>query len=352
MQRRDGKTRFNFRRKLGTLLLAAAIICTLALLSQTAFAQNTYVITDGNQVKTHITYETDPATVLNEAGFKLDEDDTYTTMLGNGVYEITVRRSVTVYIDHCGELLEVECHGETVGDLLAQLSIVVDGDTKLSVPASTATYDGMELTISRSIRVNETYTVEIPYEITYYNDPSLPEGIEAVLTQGQNGQMLCTASVVYEGGVELSRTVLTQTVTQQPVDQVVAVGTGAAQDVEAQGGLIIGDGIIITEDGQVLTYTSTMVVEATAYTHTDEGCDYWTATGTHVRVGTVAVDPRLIPYGTRMFIVSNDGEFIYGIATAEDCGGAIKNKRIDLYYPTTRECFQFGRRDCTVYFLG
>ena len=53
-----------------------------------------------------------------------------------------------------------------------------------------------------------------------------------------------------------------------------------------------------------------------------------------------------------MFIVSNDGQYVYGVATAEDCGGAIKQDRIDLYYPTTRECFQFGRRDCTIYFLG
>ena len=69
-------------------------------------------------------------------------------------------------------------------------------------------------------------------------------------------------------------------------------------------------------------------------------------------MGTVAVDPSLIPYGTRMFIVSNDGLYVYGIGTAEDCGGAIRGKRVDLYYPTLSECYAFGRRDCTIYFLG
>ena len=78
----------------------------------------------------------------------------------------------------------------------------------------------------------------------------------------------------------------------------------------------------------------------------------YTATMTVVHIGTIAVDPRVIPYGTRMFIVSNDGEYIYGVSTAEDCGGAIKGKRIDLYYPTLWECNQFGVRDCTIYFLG
>ena len=78
----------------------------------------------------------------------------------------------------------------------------------------------------------------------------------------------------------------------------------------------------------------------------------YTAIGTLCRVGAIAVDPKYIPYGTRMFIVSNDGSYIYGLSTAEDCGGAIKENRIDLYFETTSECFKFGRRTCTVYFLG
>jgi 3D (Asp-Asp-Asp) domain-containing protein len=53
-----------------------------------------------------------------------------------------------------------------------------------------------------------------------------------------------------------------------------------------------------------------------------------------------------------MFIVSNDGSYVYGIATAEDCGGAIKGDRVDLYMPTYGECIAFGRRGCTIYFLG
>ena len=72
-----------------------------------------------------------------------------------------------------------------------------------------------------------------------------------------------------------------------------------------------------------------------------------TATGTQVTAGrTVAVDPTVIPYGTEMYIEG------YGWRVAEDCGGAIQNKRLDLYMPTLEEAFQFGIRSCTVYFLG
>ena len=114
----------------------------------------------------------------------------------------------------------------------------------------------------------------------------------------------------------------------------------------------IADGYITLPTGEVLTYTDTATIRATAYTHTDAGCDFVTATGTTVHWGTVAVDPRYIPYGTRMFIVSNDGEYVYGIAVAEDCGGDIKGDRMDLYMPTYQQCMEFGRRNCTLYFLG
>ena len=53
-----------------------------------------------------------------------------------------------------------------------------------------------------------------------------------------------------------------------------------------------------------------------------------------------------------MFIVNADGSFVYGLATAEDCGGGIKGKRLDLYMPTLTEAFRYGRKDVTVYFLG
>lgn len=331
--------------------LVMTVLCGVVFFAQTAMA-NTFVITDGNQVKTHITFATDPATVLDEAGVTLDEDDTYTTEHSDGVFEITVRRNQTVTICHEGVEMQVESYGETVAQLLGRMNIQLNGDTRLSVSADTETYDGLVVNVEQVVRVTETYISVLPYEVTYYEDPTLPEGVEAVVTQGREGQVSCEATVVYEGGKEISRTVISQTVLEHPVNALVAVGTGAQQDVQAQCGLIIGDGIIITEDGQVLTFTDTMQARATAYTHTDEGCDFITATMTTVRIGTVAVDPTVIPYGTRMFIVSNDGAYIYGISTAEDCGGAIKNDRVDLYFPTEDECWEFGWRDVTIYFLG
>ena len=347
-------------------IIAAALllVCVLLLLSQTAFAQNTYVITDGDRVVVHTTSVTDPAAVLDEAGLILDQDDTYTTAVtGDGVSEITVQRNQMVTIHYNGKQMQVAAYGETVEALLNRLNISTSGNTTVSASLDAVTYNVMELSVSRTVREVETYSVPVPHKTVYQEDPTLPAGTETVLSQGMDGQKQCTASVLYVGGEEASRIILSETVTAEPTDEIVVVGTAQTEsdvpkdksdDFTPIGGPAaeIGDGIITLPSGEVLTYTDVVHVLATAYTKTDEGCNDITATGTYARVGAIAVDPRLIPYGTRMYILSDDGAYVYGIATAEDCGGSIKGNRVDLYYDTTAECFQFGRRNCTIYILG
>ncbi len=326
------------------------LFCLSSLLAMPVFAQNTYVITDGDQVTVHTTYASDPEKVLSEAGFLLSEEDSYTTQASWTGGEITVQRAQQIKVQICGETVETVSNGETVQALLERLGVPASDDYQVSESLDAMTYDGLELTVDYVVHQTETYTVETPFEITYCYDPTMAEGQERVVTAGSCGQMLRTADVVYENLQEKSRTVVEETVLQQPVNQVIAVGTG--ENVGGEQGVIIGDGIIILPTGEVLTYLRAEQYVATGYSQFNEGCDEITATGSHVRPGVVAVDPKVIPYGTRMFIVSNDGAYIYGIGTAEDCGGAIKGNRLDLYFETDPECFQFGIRDCTVYFLG
>lgn len=333
--------------RVAAILLPLAI--ALLLLSQTAFAQTTYVITDGTQVLVHTTSATDPETVLGEAGLKLGADDTYTTQAVDGGSEICIRRGQRIRIDYYGELIEASSIGENVQELLKRLNLSWNADDSISLPLETQTYDGMELSIASVIHQEQTYTSVLPHETVYCSDASLPEGEEKILTQGVDGQMICTARVTYVNGKETQRQVLSEQVVSQPVTEFVARGTALEPETEAEQKPIIGDGIITLPTGEVLTYTGVITSLATAYC--DKGT---TATGTQARVGAIAVDPRVIPYGTRMFIVSADGEYIYGIATAEDTGSRkhIIGTRIDLYFDTKAECVQFGNRDCLVYFLG
>ena len=70
--------------------------------------------------------------------------------------------------------------------------------------------------------------------------------------------------------------------------------------------------------------------------------------------GGVAVNPNIIPYGSKLYIVSTDGSFVYGYATAVDTGGALMDGSaiVDCFYNTYDECVNFGRRDVNVYVLA
>ena len=331
------------------LLSLILVLALLALISQAALA-NTYVVTDGDRVVTYTTFASEPETVLEQLGLSLNQNDTYTTQAVEGAAAITVRRAQKITVHYHGQTTLVTGFGETAGELLSRLGLDVTGEDVVSHGLEEETYDGMDLRVDRPEILRQVYTTAIPHPVSRCSDPTLPVGTEAVLTPGTDGEMRCTAEITYLGGQEAGRQVLSETVTRQPVAEIIAVGTGSAPAVSEKP--VIADGRITLPTGEVLTYTRTDTVRATAYTHTDRGCDTVTATGTRVHRGTAAVDPRFIPYGTRMFIVSSDGSYVYGIAAAEDCGGDIKGDRMDLYLPTHAQCTAFGRRVCTVYFLG
>lgn len=331
-----------------SVLLSVAIAL---LLSVPLLARTTYVITDGNRVTVHTTAAAEPESILGEAGLELGVNDTYTTREGDGVSEIRIIREQTVRVDYYGKLLEVTTQGETVGELLNRLNLSWQEGDCLSKPVDARTYDGMELTVGRAVEENQTYTTVLPHETIHCSDGTLPEGTHRIVTKGEDGQVLCEATVTYLNGVETDRKVLSRQVVSQPVSEIIAVGTGVLEE-EKTSGPVIGGGLITLPTGEVLTYTEKVTCLATAYTC--EGYVGTTATGTRARVGAIAVDPEVFPYGTRFYIQTRDGEYIYGVATAEDCGDKrfIYDTRLDLYFDTKKECIQFGARSCDVYILG
>jgi 3D (Asp-Asp-Asp) domain-containing protein len=325
----------------------------MVLSSRQTPAQRAYAVGDGARVAAYEGFTTAPFDFFAETGLPMVAYDTYFTDGGMNDGTRVLPQNMTVSLDYHGQVTEVTAGGETVGELLTRLNIFPDERDVLSAGLEENVFDGMTLEIRQVIREEQSYPLSIPYETTYYYSDALPEGTEQIMTEGKEGELRRTALVTYVNREETQREILDEAVMTNPTTEVIALGTGLREDgLIREGKLVIGEDTITLPTGEVLTYTDTMQVRATGYNHNDEGCDMITYTGTTVRLGTVAVDPRVIPYGTRMFIVSNDGEYVYGISVAEDCGGAIKGDRMDLYFPTTRECFQFGKRNCTVYFLG
>ena len=175
----------------------------------------------------------------------------------------------------------------------------------------------------------ETRTVEVPVVVQYERVDILPKGEEKVLQEGTVGLDEVEEEIHYKQGdvidtKELQRKRITP---MQP--KVVQVGT---REVE------------VSRSYDRVREVITM--EATAYLPTDGGGDGITATGIRARHGVVAVDPNVIPLGTRVYIPG------YGEAIAADTGGDIVGNRIDVVLEDYGSAMQFGRRTVDVYILS
>lgn len=355
------------RKKLMRRVIAIAVMVAVvaAGLSLTVFAQNSYLITDGDYVTVHRSYSTDPDVVLDEAGIELSEEDTYTTTYRNGVSRIDIQRMQMVTVINAGEQSVIGTYGETVKTLLNRMGIVPGTGDILSCEEDTPTYNGMVIELKHKEIKQTEYDKSVPFATKYYEDPELAPGEEITLIEGVDGVIHYTAQLVYENGVKVSEEIVDEETTTKMVTRLVVRGperkiadqpdepdhrNATIEDPMNNDEHAISGGTITTVSGTSYHYTDVLTVTCTAYSCGDRVGT--TATGTVARVGAVAVDPRYIPLGTKMYIVSNDGLYIYGYCTAEDTGGSIKGYKIDLYFDTFDECWEFGVRTCTVYVLN
>lgn len=107
------------------------------------------------------------------------------------------------------------------------------------------------------------------------------------------------------------------------------------------------DGYLTFVSGDTMAFSYKTICNATAYS--TKG---YTASGYRTEMGNIAVDPSVFPYGTRFFIQTTNGSWVYGMAVARDCGTSIKGNKIDLWFDEYSTACSWGRRDCTVYVLG
>ncbi len=193
---------------------------------------------------------------------------------------------------------------------------------------------------SEEITVDET----INFNTVKRLNTELPAGETVTVREGVQGAKSVTYKVNYENGVEVSREAISEVVTSAPVDKIVEYGNkGETQEVS------------VSDEASKLDYKYVITCEATAYDLSAEengGYAGQTATGVPLDKGVIAVDPKIIPLGSRVYIEALDGSWSYGYAVAADTGGAIKGYRVDLCYRTQYECIQFGRRPCRVYVLN
>ena len=268
---------------------------------------------------------------------------------GSKGYDIRLDAKLNVTIRHDGETLTTVSKKESISALLTRMGITL---SPLEMVAVDLSDQALVLTVAEDITYYDEVREAEAFNTVRVANPDLPQGTERVVQEGADGIRTSIYEVVWSNGTRISRQFVEE-LDSTAVDQIVEYGT-SAQAVERTDRIASvkknadGSGTLVFESGATLNFSQAKSMTATAYTAGHGGADYTTATGTFVEVGTVAVDKKVIPLGTRMYIVTNDG-IVYGMSVARDTG--VKGNKVDLYYNTYRECIEFGRRSCTVYIL-
>lgn len=292
-------------------------------------------------------------TLFNGGNSNVNLNAVVTNNLELVIYEA---KSITINVD--GETITVKSIAQTVGELLKEQNIVLDNDDEAVPSLDTELTKDMVIDVFRVEYVMREAEEKIAYETEAIKSALYALGTTKVTQKGVEG----TKTVVYKdkvvNGEVQSSTATSETVTKEPVKQITTVGTF----VNTSGlgnGKIEKNGKPISEIALPSKYSIGANNVPTEYKYTISGraAAYCipggtTSTGKKAKPGYIAVNPKQIPYGTEMWIVSNDG-VVYGYAIAADTGGFVKHGYFtcDLFMNTKEQCIQWGDRGVTIYVL-
>lgn len=263
-----------------------------------------------------------------------------------------IAENLTVKI-YKGKKLSITADGKTdsvyvpngnVCDVLTELGYKLSDDDILNVNRNSNIEDADKIVIKRVTYKNETETQSVDFETVKKNSKDVELGKTKVQTEGKKGEALVTKRCKYIDGKKVSSETVDKKITKEPVDKVVLMGTKGSNVSNPAG-------TFTDNNGNTVAYSSVVTGSGTAYT---APAGSLTATGVTAYHGGVAVNPNIIPYGSKLYIVSTDGSFVYGYATAVDTGGALMagTAIVDCFYNTYDECVNFGRRNVNVYIVG
>lgn len=347
------KTREHIRRRLeiagphGAVLLCAAASLGVCL-AVVGDSMHIVEISDTHgQSGVVVTCATDVNTIVDQAGLTAPgSEDELQIVESNGRDRIHVLRAFTVPVTADGQTTDLVATDETVGELLDEAGIEV-GETDVVEPALDEVLErGDSVTLQRVEYVDYTTEETIPIE-TEYRESSLyyrNTDTQLVLEEGQEGLDLVTWREIWVDG-KLTETVEAGRETVVAMEPAVVKCYGEGAPVSIFTGPEVVDGVPV--EGVETVYTSQ---RSTGYSasKTAKG-----ASGQRLTYGTVAVNPNIIPYGTLLYITSDDGRFVYGYAYAADTGTAMMEGHafIDLYYETYEESVTSAVIPVTVYVI-
>lgn len=327
------------------IILTGITVFSLAIYD--AIIKKVDIVVEGKEISVNTSKKT-VSEVLEEKNISLGKSDDINIPVDSPLEDnmkIEIKRAVPVAINYGGNILEINTTKKTVKELLDSLKLDYKLD-KVSPSLNDKIKSGTEINIVKVDEKIDTINEPIPYKTVTKNNIKIDKGKEITVQDGQEGIKEIKIKKVYENGKLLASEIIEEKVAKEPINKIVEKGTKEADYTIASRGTFAGK--------------KEMVMVATAYDLSLESTgkkpgDKWygiTASGTKARPGVVAVDPKVIPLGTKLYVESLDGTPDYGYAIAEDTGGAIKGNKIDLFMETAKQVKSFGRRKVKVYIIG
>lgn len=302
-------------------IVAAFVVLLAGLFAYTNLVpRQVNAIVDG-QPQQITTYEYTVAGFLDDQGIPYYEEDYLSAPLTGFIHdgmEFEILHATDFEVTADGETTAYKSLKPTVEEAILDVGIRLR-DRDIVIPKRDAALEqDAEIVVKRVEIKKKTVTEKVKFKTIEKDDDEMNEGETKVVKKGKNGKDKVVYEITYIDGKEAKKKEISRKVIEKPVNRVVANGTR------------------INYNGK--SYSRKLVVKA--YSYTGGGT---TAMGTRARVGEIAVDPRVIPLGTNVYIEG------VGPRRAEDTGGNIKGNTIDIYMNTLSECRQWGVRYVTIY---
>lgn len=326
-----------------TRIFAAAVMGAFTVVLAVGVATNSraVTVTDGDESRVVLTLHSDPYRVLTTAGVTLKAYDAL--YVDSQADTIDVARAMAVEIQADGMSTLLHLTEGTVEDALRQADVSVGKYDSLNVKKDAPIEEGMCIKVDRVAYEEYTVNETVDYEINTKYTPVLRPGVTRVIASGQEGRKTITYRKTIVNGKAVETEKVGEKVTKKPVTKQVLKGSSYGTPLSKA-----PHGIKLDSHGQPVHFKKKFSGSCTAYATGTIG-----ASGMRLGVGTVAVNPRKIPYGSKLWITSADGKFVYGYAIAADTGGFANGNRTicDLYFGSYDEACYFGRRNLNIYVL-
>lgn len=283
---------------------------------------------DGNVIKTRVFFANTVEDVLAKQDIVLRTKDLVSPSINQVVKKntrIVIVRAFKVKVIADGKTRIVLSPPLTIKNAIKLAGFELSPKDIVKTLPTPRTVPGQEIEVIRVTERSETVKQPVPFQTERTTDPTLEKGLSKTVSRGQEGVALNTIRITFHNGQEVKREVIKSEVLVEPKNKVMAMGTITS----------------VSRGGERLDFREVRYMQASAYTYTG----YHTATGRTPEVGMVAVDPSVIPLGTRLYIEG------YGYAHAADTGGSIKGDRVDLFMEEYSQCIGWGRRTVKVYIL-